>query len=166
MSFGINPNIVSLENVDAFDVISVSLETEPGITISIDPGQVHYLSLEMKQGNYLLLNLYDKKAVNFVVSDEGTIMPMKCNVSIKRNSGFLEIKKLKEGTIEINIENQTGDVKEFIFSRLKPPSWPSASMVSSLQEFRDSFFIRNAFLERIIFHPKPLLYFYRHKRFN
>ena len=136
VSFAINPNIANLENVDAFEVISLSFESEPGIAISIDPGETHYLSLEMKNGNYLLLNLFDKKAVNFVVSDVKSIMPVKCEISINRKSGFLEIKKINQGTIEINIKNQSDDIKEFIFTRLKPPSWPSASMVSSLQEFR------------------------------
>ena len=70
VSFAVNPAIIRPAEVEPYERIAASLETEPGISIELDPGESHFVAMELKAGNYLILIPEDKKTFNRPTLDE------------------------------------------------------------------------------------------------
>ena len=70
VSFAVNPAIIRPAEVEPYERIAASLETEPGISIELDPGESHFIATELKTGNYLILIPEDKKTFNRPTLDE------------------------------------------------------------------------------------------------
>ena len=139
VSFSANPAVVKPGEMDDFTRFSGAFELEPGISIELDPGETHYLKTDLKPGNYMLVAPGDRKAINVAVSDGNAPGLQKLTLSYDDDMGLLSVVKAKEGPAELLVVNRTGAEKGFVFSRMTPPRWPSAALVSSLQEFRDLF---------------------------
>ncbi len=138
--FKINPSICETGNLHPFDVNFFSHETEPGITIQIEPHMVHFLELDVNPGIYVLANQEEKKLQIFRVADEKTNKTQKIEVLYSETTPSFTNNLLdKPGTLSLTIKNETNVEQEFLFSKLKEPDWTSAALVSTLQEFRDLF---------------------------
>lgn len=139
VNFGINPAVIRPGDMDDFTRFSGSFDMEPGINIELDPGETHYLKTDLKPGNYMLVVPEDKKVINVAVSEGKTQATQKLSLSYSDGAALLTVVKAVEGAAELVIANATGAQKTFLFSRMATPQWPSAALVSSLQEFRDMF---------------------------
>jgi adenylate cyclase len=140
VSFGVNPAIIQPADVAVFDRLSASLETEPGIAMELDPGESHHLSMDLLPGNYLVAIAEDAKAFNVAVS-AGTpgSAPQSVALDYREGLDLLTVQKALPGRTDLAITNRTARKKAMVFARMVPPRWPSAALVSSLQEFRDLF---------------------------
>jgi len=112
---------------------------EPGIGMELDPDETHFITTEVKAGNYMLIADEDKKVVNIVVREGKGGQPQKLAFSLTDASPPLEVAHINEGTVELLVSNKTRAAKGFHFSRILIPPFPTAALVSSLQEFRDLF---------------------------
>ncbi len=139
VNFSVNPAVIRPGDMDDFTRFAGSFELEPGITNELDPGETHYLKTSLKTGNYMFVATDDRKAFNVAVSDGKSSALQKLTLSYDDNAGLLTVVKAQEGTAELLLTNSTGARKELVFSRMATPQWPSAALVSSLQEFRDLF---------------------------
>ena len=139
MSFGVNPALIKPAAVDDFAKIVASFELEPGINIDLDPGESHYLKTDLKEGNYFLFIGGDSKALNIVVVGEKAARPQKIHFTCAPGLPPLTIEVAKEGAAELVIVNKESVKRNLTFAKLSPQRWPSAAVVSSLQDFRDLF---------------------------
>ncbi len=139
VNFGVNPAVIKPGPMDDFTRFAGSFEMEPGISLELEPGETHYLKTDLKPGNYMVVAPEDKKAINVAVSDGKSAGPQKLTLSYDDAAGLLTVVKAKAGPAELLIANRTGASKALVFSRMVTPRWPSAALVSSLQEFRDLF---------------------------
>ena len=139
VSFAVNPAIVRPGDMDDFTRMAGSFELEPGISIDLDHGETHFLKTPLKAGNYMLISFDDQKAFNVVVSPGMAAAPQKLALHYTDSAGLLTVVTAREGEAELLISNEAVGAKSFVFSRMGTPPWPSAALVSSLQEFRDLF---------------------------
>jgi adenylate cyclase len=112
---------------------------EPGINIELDRGESHYLKADLKEGNYFLFISGEKKALNIVVAPGRSAETQKISFEYKDDLPLLTIAVAKEGLVDLVIVNKARGKKVMTFARLGPQRWPSAAVVSSLQDFRDLF---------------------------
>ena len=139
VSFGVNPSIIKPANVDDFAKVLAGFDLEPGMNIELERGESHSLVVELKEGNYYILIAGEKKAMNLVVIDGKAPQAQKISFAYRNGLPPLTIAVAKEGPAEIVIVNKERGKKVMTFARLGPPRWPSAAVVSSLQDFRDLF---------------------------
>jgi adenylate cyclase len=140
VSFAVNPAIIRPADVAMFDRLAASLETEPGIAIELDPGESHHLAVDLQPGNYLVFVAEDAKAFNVpVMAGSPQAAPQAITLDYREGLDLLTVQKAQPGRADIVITNKTARKKEMLFARMVPPRWPSAALVSSLQEFRDLF---------------------------
>jgi len=139
VSFGVNQSIIKPADVDDFSKVIANFDLEPGINIDLDRGESHYLKTDLREGNYFLLIGGEKKALNLVVVPGKSTETQKITFEYRDNLPLLTIAVAKEGPAEIVIANKERGKKSFNFARLGPQRWPSAAVVSSLQDFRDLF---------------------------
>jgi adenylate cyclase len=139
VSFGVNPAIVAPAAVDPFTRIVASLELEPGIGIELEKGESHYLKQHLKEGNYFTLVDGEPKALNIIVQAGPPPAAQKITWVCKEGLAPLTIVVAREGPAEIVLVNGDREKKRMTFTRLAPQRWPSAAVVSSLQDFRDLF---------------------------
>jgi adenylate cyclase len=139
VSFGVNPSIIKPADVDDFAKVVAGFDLEPGINIELDRGESHYLKTELREGNYFVFINGEKKALNIVVVPEKTTETQKIHFEYRDNLPLLTIAAAKQGPAEIVIVNKVRGKKAMTFARLGPQAWPSAAVVSSLQDFRDLF---------------------------
>jgi class 3 adenylate cyclase len=139
VSFGVNPAIVKPADVEDFAKILAGFELEPGINIELERGESHYLKTDLKEGNYVLFIGGETKALNLVVLPGNTTETQKISFEYRDNLPPLTIAVATPGPAEIVIVNKERGKKVMTFARLGPQRWPSASAVSSLQDFRDLF---------------------------
>lgn len=138
VSFGVNPAVIKPENTTPFAQLFASIDTEPGISIALEPGETHVLSVDLLPGNYLLVDAEREKVVNFPVSTSmGAAQVL--DVGLKDNDELLRIVKARQGKAEIRFTNRAKRRRSLVFARQVAPLWASAALVSSLQEFRDMF---------------------------
>jgi adenylate cyclase len=139
VSFGVNSAIIKPADMDEFARVAATFDLEPGIHIELDGGESHFLKTELREGNYFLLIEGQPKALNVVVASGRSPQPQKISFDYRDNLPMLTIEVAKEGPAEIVIVNKERGRKTMTFSRLGPQRWPSAAVVSSLQDFRDLF---------------------------
>ncbi|MGA2639616.1 MAG: adenylate/guanylate cyclase domain-containing protein, partial [Spirochaetia bacterium] len=139
VSFGVNPSIIKPADVDDFAKVIANFDLEPGINIELERGESHYLKTDLKEGNYFIFISGEKKALNLVVVPGKSTETQKITFEYKDNLPLLTIAVAKEGPAEIVIVNKERGKKSMTFARLGPQRWPSAAVVSSLQDFRDLF---------------------------
>ncbi|MGO9311021.1 MAG: DUF5939 domain-containing protein [Spirochaetia bacterium] len=139
VSFGVNPAIIKPADVDDFAKVISNFDLEPGVNIELERGESHYLKTDLKEGNYFILISGEKKACNLVVVPGKSAETQKLRFEYKDNLPLLTIVVAKEGPAEIVIVNKEREKKTMTFARLGPQRWPSAAVVSSLQDFRDLF---------------------------
>jgi class 3 adenylate cyclase len=139
VSFGVNPSIIKPADVDDFAKVAAGFDLEPGITIELDRGESHYLKPTLKEGNYFLFANDDQKAFNLVVTPGAAAQTQRISFEYADSLPTLTIAVAKEGPAEIVIANRERGKRTMIFARLGPRRWPSAAVVSSLQDFRDLF---------------------------
>lgn len=139
LSFEINPSIVKLKNLDQFDVIFAGLHLEAGISINLEKNEKHYIEIDLKNGNYVLFNVDDKKGFNFFVTDEVSNLDQNYTLNYTSTTPRIKVDKLKQGKLKLTIVNNQDKDTEFIFTKLKKAEWMDASFITSLQEFRDMF---------------------------
>ena len=139
LSFEINPSIANLENLDPFDVMFAGLYVEPGISISLEKNEKHYLEVDISAGNYALFNTIDKKGCNFFITEENELEIQKATFEYHEKTPRVTVEKLKQGKLSLTIINNTNNDTEFIFTKLKKAKWLDAAFITSLQEFRDMF---------------------------
>ena len=139
VSFGVNPAIIKPADVDDFAKVVAAFDLEPGISIELDRNESHYLKTELREGNYFLFIDGQKKALNLVVVSGKSPGSQKISFEYRDNLPLLTIAVAKEGPAELVIVNKERGKKVMTFSRLGPQRWPSAAVVSSLQDFRDLF---------------------------
>jgi adenylate cyclase len=139
VSFGVNPAIIAPAEVDPFTRIISSFDLEPGISLDLEKGESHYLKQELKEGNYFTLIDGEQKALNIVVLKGRAEGVQKITFEYRNSLPPLTIEVAKEGPAEIVIVNRDRAKKHMSFARLAPQRWPSAAVVSSLQDFRDLF---------------------------
>ena len=139
VSFAGNPAIIRPAAVSPYDRITASLETEPGISIELDPGESHFVAMELKAGNYLIVIPEDQKTFNIAVMEEKAKATQKFALEYRDDLGPLTVQKAEVGPAEVVLVNRTSRRKATVMARMMPQRWPSAAVVSSLQEFRDLF---------------------------
>ncbi len=139
VSFGVNPAIIKPADVDDFSKVIANFDLEPGINIELERGESHYLKTDLKEGNYFLLISGEKKALNLVVVPGKSTETQKISFEYRDNLPLLTIAVAKEGPAELVVVNKERGKKIMTFARLGPQRWPSAAVVSSLQDFRDLF---------------------------
>jgi len=139
VSFGVNPSIIRPADVDEFGKVAATFDMEPGIHIELDRGESHFLKTEVREGNYFLIVDGQPRALNVVVLPGKATAAQKVSFEYKDSLPMLTIAVLSEGPVEIVIVNKERGKKAMTFSRLGPQIWPSAAVVSSLQDFRDLF---------------------------
>jgi hypothetical protein len=139
VSFGVNPVIIKPADVDDFAKVIANFDLEPGINIELERGESHYLKTDLKEGNYFILICGEKKALNLVVVSGRSTETQKVSFEYRDNLPLLTIAVAKEGPAELVIVNKERGKKVMTFARLGPQRWPSAAVVSSLQDFRDLF---------------------------
>jgi len=138
VSFGVNPSVVEPAPVDDFEKASAGFDFEPGIAIELDPGETHYLKTELREGNYFILGA-EHKAVTIVVQRGAKGGTQKLRAEYLPDMPFLTVLVANEGTTEIVVVNHDTGKLALAFCRMAPQRWPSAAVVSSLQDFRDMF---------------------------
>jgi class 3 adenylate cyclase len=139
VSFGVNPAIVAPADVDQFSQIFASFDMEPGISIELEKGESHYLKQDLREGNYFTLIAGEQKALNMIVQGGTAPSAQKITFEYRDDLPPLTITVAREGPAEIVIVNRGREKKHLTFARLSPQRWPSAAVVSSLQDFRDLF---------------------------
>jgi class 3 adenylate cyclase len=139
VSFGVNPVIIKPADVDDFAKVIANFDLEPGINIELERGESHYLKTDLREGNYFILISGEKKALNLVVVPGRSTETQKVSFEYRDNLPLLTIAVAKEGPAELVIVNKERGKKVMTFARLGPQRWPSAAVVSSLQDFRDLF---------------------------
>lgn len=139
VSFGVNPAIIKPAEVDEFTRVAATFDLEPGIHIELDRGESHFLKTELREGNYFLLVEGQPRALNVVVVPGKADGIQKITFEYTDSLPMLTIEVAREGPAEIVIVNKERGRKSMTFSRLGPQLWPSAAVVSSLQDFRDLF---------------------------
>lgn len=139
VSFGVNPSIIKPADVDEFTKIVASFDLEPGINMELDRGESHYLKTDLKEGNYFIFINGEQKALNLVVLSGKSTETQKISFAYRDNLPLLTTAIAKEGPAELVIVNKERGKKVMTFARLGPQRWPSAAVVSSLQDFRDLF---------------------------
>ena len=139
VSFGVNQAIIKPAEVEEFAKIVASFDLEPGISIELDRGESHYLKTDLREGNYFLFVNGEQKALNIVVTGDASAQPQKISFDYRDDLPWLTIVAAKQGPADIVIVNKERGKKSMTFARLGPQRWPSAAVVSSLQDFRDLF---------------------------
>jgi class 3 adenylate cyclase len=126
-------------DVEDFAKVVAGFDLEPGINIELDRGESHYLKTDLKEGNYFLFINGENKAMNLVVTPGRSADTQKISFEYTDGLPLLTIEVAREGPAEIVIVNKERGKKAMTFARLGPQRWPSAAVVSSLQDFRDLF---------------------------
>jgi adenylate cyclase len=139
VSFGVNPSIIKPAEVEEFARIASGFDLEPGISIDLDPGESHYLKTTLRGGNYFAFVAGESKAMNLVVWPRKADAAQKLRFECTPDLPPLTIALAAEGEAEIVIVNRDRTKKTVLFARMAPQRWPSAAVVSSLQDFRDLF---------------------------
>lgn len=140
VSFGVNPAILKPAEVDEFLQIIATFELEPGIHIDLDRGESHYLKTDLRAGNYFVVIDGQPRGLNLVVvPGPAGQQPQKITYEYKDSLPRLTLVVANEGPAEIVISNKERQKRVMTFARLAPQRWPSAAVVSSLQDFRDMF---------------------------
>lgn len=134
-----NPGVLQLGEMDPFQLNMAGFETEPGISFDIEPGGEHFLQVEVDHGNWFLVNLDAKKVVNFNVSGETASKVQEYTLDFSDATPPFDMPSLKSGELAMRIVNHSGEAASFLFAKMKSQDWTSASLVSTLQEFRDLF---------------------------
>ena len=138
--FRINPAICDTKDADPFELILNSHETEPGISLQLDPKGEHFLEMSVTPGVYALVNVPEKKLYVFRIPDVGS--ESKNSIEIIYNSSTPPISNMllkNSGSLALTLKNETEFKQDFVLAKLKEPDWTSAALVSTLQEFRDLF---------------------------
>jgi adenylate cyclase len=138
LSFEANPAVVSLEDMNPFDLNMGAYDLEPGVGISIDPGEEHFLEYRLVPGNYFLVSKDDRVAVNFAV-DSGAEAVQDFTLSYGQDAPPIQIVPLKPGKLRLKVGNRRTVAANFLFARIADPEWIDAALVTTLQEFRDFF---------------------------
>ena len=141
--------MASLDGVDPIKVAMKCFEMEPGITIDLEPGESHFIELELKPGNYGINRMGQTAVVNLPVShgetgpmpslDSSLPPPETLLIPFDPGQPVLRIMPLTAGEHRLHIVNGGPDKAEFLFARVATPRWTDAALVSTLQEFRDLF---------------------------
>ena len=139
VSFAPNPAVLKTGEVGPYGQVMAGFETEPGITIDLDPGASHFLATELVPGNYFVTIDQDEKVFNIAVKGEETTVVQRISLGYVPDQLPLVVAKARPGKAEVVITNRSTRPQEMRFARMNPPRWPSAAVVSSLQEFRDLF---------------------------
>ena len=83
---------------------------------------------------------FDKSLeVSFAVMEEKAKATQKFALEYRDERGPLTVQKAEVGPAEVVLLNGTSRKKSMVMARMMPQRWPSAAVVSSLQEFRDLF---------------------------
>ena len=138
VSFAPNPAVIKPAEVGFFGQVMAGFEAEPGISIDLDPGKSHFLSTELKPGNYFVVVDEDQKVFNIAVMGEKSPAQKVTMVYVSEQAPLVVV-KARPGKADLVITNKTTQEREMHFFRVSPPRWPTAAVVSSLQEFRDLF---------------------------
>jgi len=139
VSFGVNPAIIKPADVDEFAKVLAVFDVEPGINIELEAAESHYLKTDLRDGNYFIFISGEPKAVNLVVQKGKRAETQKFTFEYNDRLPALTIIVGHEGPAEIVIVNKGRVGKAMTFARMGPQRWPSAAVVSSLQDFRDLF---------------------------
>ncbi|MGA2480674.1 MAG: DUF5939 domain-containing protein, partial [Spirochaetia bacterium] len=139
VSFGVNASIIQPADVDDFAKVVAGFDMEPGIQIELERNESHVLKTELREGNYFVFISGEQKALNLVVLSGKPRETQKISFEYRDNLPLLTSVVAKEGPAEIVIVNKERAKKAMTFARLGPQRWPSAAVVSSLQDFRDLF---------------------------
>jgi adenylate cyclase len=139
VSFGVNPSIIKPADVEEFDKIVAVFDVEPGISMDLEKGESHFLKMDLREGNYFAFVGGEQKALNLVVQSGKAAAAQKITFAYREDLPFLTIVVANEGPAEIVILNKGRGRKGITFARMGPARWPSAAVVSSLQDFRDLF---------------------------
>jgi len=140
VSFGVNPAIIKPAEVEEFFRIVSAFELEPGIHIDLDRGESHFLKTDLREGNYFVVIDGQPRGMNLVVvPGAAKQQPQKITYEYRDSLPQLTLVVANPGPAEIVISNKERGTRVMTFARLAPERWPSAAVVSSLQDFRDLF---------------------------
>jgi class 3 adenylate cyclase len=139
VSFGVNTSIIKPADVDDFSRVVAGLEMEPGIQVELDHDESHVLKVELREGNYFIFIGGEQKALNMVVLPDVSKETQDITFEYRDSLPLLSTVVARQGPADIFISNKERVKKVMTFARLAPQRWPSAAVVSSLQDFRDMF---------------------------
>jgi class 3 adenylate cyclase len=139
VSFGVNTSIIKPADVDDFSKVVASLDMDPGIQIELERDESHVLKVELREGNYFIFVSGEQKALNLVVLPGKSKEIQEISFEYRDSLPLLTTAVATQGPADIFIVNKDREKKVMTFARLGPQSWPSAAVVSSLQDFRDMF---------------------------
>ncbi len=139
VTFGVNPSIIRPAEVDEFSRLAAGFDLEPGISVELDKGESHYLRTNLAAGNYFVLVEGEQKVLNAVVLPAEARGAQKITFEYRDDLPLLTVAVASAGPAELLIVNRSRGKKAMRFARLAPQRWPSAALVSSLQDFRDLF---------------------------
>jgi len=140
VSFGVNPAIIKPAEVDEFERNVSTFELEPGIHLDLDRGESHTLEVDLREGNYFIVIDGQPRGLDMVVlPGPAAGQPQKFSYEYKDSLPQLTIVVAHEGPAKVIISNRERGKRVMTFARVAPQQWPSAAVVSSLQDFRDLF---------------------------
>ncbi len=140
LSFHVNPSVATISGLDDFQVAVAiaSFEFEPGLNVSLEPGERHELVLSVTEGNYGIVRLGGGQMVNIPVSKKG-FPAASTEFVFADDTPLIRAIPLVEGRATIVIANQGTQPMEFLVAKMTRPEWTDAATVTTLQEFRDLF---------------------------
>jgi adenylate cyclase len=138
LSFQANPAVLSLEDLNPFDVTMAGIDLEPGVGMELEVGEEHYLEYRLAPGNYFLVNRNDRVVLNFAV-EAGEEADSDYRFVFTTDSPMIEVVPLKPGRLRLRVVNSRAERADFLFARMADPLWIDAALATTLQEFRDFF---------------------------
>ena len=121
-----------------------SVDLEPGISLSLEPGEKHDLEVPITFGNYWVLCRNTKQVINIPVATGSAVDSLpgstsKLAVSFKESDAPVRVFPCNEGRIDLTVTNDSASDLDIVFAKARDAAWTDAALVSSLQEFRDMF---------------------------
>jgi class 3 adenylate cyclase len=142
LSFHVNPSVATITDLDEFEtaLAVASFEFEPGLSLTLEPTERHELRLTVTEGNYGVVRQGKGRMINIPVSPgQGAPLLQSIELVFDDRSPFIRSLPLVAGPVTLVIENQGTEPMEFLFAKMVRPDWTDASLVTTLQEFRDLF---------------------------
>jgi class 3 adenylate cyclase len=140
LTFNVNPSVATIEGLDDYQraLATSGFEFEPGISVSLEPGERHELVLSVTEGNYGIVRVGGRQIINVPVSRHG-IPTVVTEMAFEDDSPLIRAIPLVEGRVTVVLANKGTEPMEFLVAKMLKPDWTDAALVTTLQEFRDLF---------------------------
>jgi class 3 adenylate cyclase len=141
LSFRVAPAVATVSGLSDFEtaLALAGFEFEPGMSVTLEPGERHDLVLDVKEGNYGLVRLGGGQMVNITVAPGNAPPNQSVELAFDEQTPLIQSVPLVQGSAAVSIVNRGTETMEFLMARMVRPDWTDAALVTTLQEFRDLF---------------------------